>query len=129
MLLCPKASFLLFGFVYFCAGGIGDCLIAVSEIRHALCDIAGDNQHSDNCQHWLTQPVGQFTQLAALPWNEAAVLRAADDALKAEDQRRHEQQDGQQAERNALSQYKAHVRADAEAHERERKETDDCSRA
>ena len=53
------------------------------------------------------------------------MLRLGNDVLRTQDERRHEQQHGQQTERDALCQYEAHIRADAEVHQRHGGKADD----
>ena len=56
---------------------------------------------------------------------ERTVLRFGNDVLKAQDERRHEQQYSDQADGDALCKDNAHVRADAEVHQTHRREADD----
>ena len=65
----------------------------------------------------MTDFIRKFTDAAALFGDKRTVLRLGNDVLRTQDERRHEQQHGQQAERDALGQYEAHIRADAEVHQ------------
>ena len=85
---------LLLGFVHRRTGRVGNRLVAVGKVGHALCHIAGQNQDCHDCQHRLSYPIGTFPQFPALPRDEATVLRAADNTLKAQNERGHEQQHG-----------------------------------
>ena len=115
----------LLGLVYRRTGRIGYRLVAVGEVRHALCDVARDDEDEHDDEDDVADLVGEFAEAAALFGDERAVLGLGDDVLRAQDERGHEQQHSQQAERDALCQHEAHIRADAEVHQRHGRKADD----
>ena len=120
---------LLLGLIYRSALGVRDRLVAVSKVRHALRNIAGHDDHEHECDHRPPQLVGKGAERPPVLGNERAVLGFGNHVLKPQDERRHEQQHGDQAEENTLGEHKAHIRPNAEPHERQREETDNGRRA
>ena len=105
---------LLLGLIYRSALGVGDRLVAVSKVRHALRNIAGHDDHEHERDHRPPQLVGKGAERPPVLGNERAVLGFGNHVLEPQDERRHEQQHGDQAEENALGEHKAHIRPDAE---------------
>ena len=118
----------VFVLVDVCAGRVGDRLVAVGKVGHALADIARNDEQQHQHGQRNADFIRKFAHLAEAR-QKRPVRRAVDDVLKPQDERRHEQQYGEQAANDALGQHKAHIRTNAEAHDRQRKEADHRSRA
>ena len=116
---------LLLGLIDRRAGGVRDRFVAVGEVRHALRDVARDDDEQHEDEQRTADAVGEIAHAAALLREERTVLRFGNDVLKAQDERRHEQQHSDQADGDALGEDNAHVRADAEVHQTHRREADD----